>query len=57
MVTPGFIAGEVGEATVQAYTCQIAKHTDIEEMYAASEQLRTRHHAAIRTAFPGIRKG
>jgi hypothetical protein len=57
MVTPGFIAGEVGEATVQAYNCQITKHTDAEEMYAAADQLRKRHHAAIKTAFLRTRKG
>jgi len=51
MVTPGFIAGEVGEATVQAYNCQIAKHTNAEEIYAAADKLRNRHHAAIKTAF------
>lgn len=51
MVTPGFVAGEVGDAIVQAYNTKITTHTDIEEMYAAAEQLRKRHHAAIKTAF------
>ena len=57
MVTPGFIVGEVGEATVQAYNCQIVKHTDAEEIYAAADQLRKRQQAAIKTAFLRTRKG
>lgn len=57
MVTPGFVAGEVGEAIVQAFNCRITRHTDIEEMYAAADELRKRHHAAIKTAFLRARKG
>ncbi len=57
MITPGFVAGEVGEAIVQAYNCKITTHTDIEDMYAAADQLRNRHHAAIKTAFLRARKG
>lgn len=57
MVTPGFVAGEVGEAIVQAYNCKITSHTDVEEMYASADQLRKRHHAAIKTAFLRARKG
>ena len=57
MVTPGFVAGEVGEAVVQAYNRKITSHTDIEEMHAAADQLRKRDHAAIKTAFLRAGKG
>ena len=51
MVTPGFVAGEVGEASVQAHNCTITSHTDVEEMYAAADHLRKRYYAVIKTAF------
>lgn len=58
MITPGFVAGEVGEAVVQAGgSWEILRHTHIEQMYAAADQLRRRHHAAIKTAFLRARKG
>ena len=56
MVTPGFVAGQVGEATVSARTREIEGHTDIEEIYAAANKLRKRHHAAIKAAFIQARR-
>lgn len=57
LVTPGFVAGQVGQATVNARTREIEEHTDIEQIYAAAEKLRKRHHAAIKAAFIQTRKG
>lgn len=57
MVTPGFVVGEVGEAIVQGYDLKITRHSDLERMYAAANELRKRHHAAIKTAFLRARKG
>ena len=57
MITPGFIAGQVGEATVNAQTREIQSHTEIERIYVTSEKLRKRHHAEIKAAFLRARKG
>ena len=51
MVTPGFTAGQVGEAVVHFHTREIVSHTDIKRLYAAAGRLRRRDHAAIKTAF------
>jgi hypothetical protein len=51
LVTPGFVAGQVGAAMVQGRTREIESHTPTGEIYAAAERLRRRHHAAIKTAF------
>ena len=56
MVTPGFVAGQVGEATVRLNTCEIVEHTQPGQIYAAADKLRKRHHAAIKTAFLRARK-
>jgi hypothetical protein len=56
MVTPGFVAGQVGEAVVNAQTREIERHTSTEQIYAAADKLRKRHHAAIKTAFLRTRK-
>jgi hypothetical protein len=51
LVTPGFVAGQVGAAVVQARTREIQSHTPTKEIHAAADRLRKRHHAAIKTAF------
>ena len=56
MVTPGFIAGQVGEIIVDWHTREILSYTSIEEMYAIADKLRKRNHAAIKTAFLRARK-
>jgi hypothetical protein len=57
MVTPGFVAGEVGEAMVQSHNCKLTSHTEIEEMHAAADKLRQLHHVEIETAFLRTRNG
>ena len=57
MVTPGFVAGQVGEAVVNAQTREIESHTDIEQIYSEADKLRKRHHAEIKAAFVRARKG
>jgi hypothetical protein len=57
MVTPGFVAGEVGEAMVHSHNCKLTSHTDIKEMHAAANKLRQLHHVAIETAFLRARNG
>jgi propanediol dehydratase small subunit len=36
---------------VNAQTREIERHTSTEQIYAAADKLRKRHHAAIKTAF------
>ena len=57
MVTPGFVAGVVGQAVVNSETVGIESHTDAEQMYAAADELRNRNHAAIKAAFLRAREG
>ena len=57
MVTPGFVAGQVGEAAINAETRQIESHTDIDQIHVAAHKLRKRHDAATKTAFLQARKG
>ena len=57
LVTPGFVAGQVGEAILSMATREIESHTKIEEIHAAADKLRRRHHAAIKAAFLQARKG
>src|SRR5438128_1049224 len=57
LVTPGFVAGQVGEAVVSLPTREIVSCTNIEQIYVAATRLRKRHHAAIKTAFLRARKG
>jgi hypothetical protein len=56
-VTPGFVAGQVGEAAVNIRTREIESQTDTTQIHAAADKLRTRHHAAIKAAFIQARKG
>ena len=51
LVTPGFVAGQVGEATINLNTGELQDNTDSEQIYLSADKLRKRHHAAIRTAF------
>jgi len=57
MITPGFIAGQVGEATVNEQTREIQQHTEVERIHATADKLRKRHHAEIKAAFLRARKG
>jgi hypothetical protein len=57
LVTPGFIAGQVGEAVVSLNTRALLSHTGPKQIHAAAAKLRKRHHAAIKTAFLRARKG
>jgi hypothetical protein len=50
-VTPGFVAGQVGEAQIDLKTGEIEHHTDIEQIYDRAEKLRKRHQTAIKAAF------
>ena len=51
LVTPGFVAGQVGEATLNLNTGELQDHTDTEQIYLPADKLRKRHHAAIKAAF------
>jgi hypothetical protein len=51
MITPGFVAGQVGEASVNLNTGEIESHTSIEQIYDRAEKLRKRHRASIKAAF------
>ena len=57
LVTPGFVAGQVGEATINLNTGELQDHTDTEEIYLSADKLRKRHHAAIKAAFLRAREG
>jgi hypothetical protein len=57
LVTPGFVAGQVGEAAVNLQTREVENHTDVKHIHAAASTLRKRHHAAIKAAFIRARKG
>jgi len=56
-VTPGFMAGQVGEATISLDTGEMQVSTGVEEMYVAADKLRKRHDAAIKAAFLRTRRG
>lgn len=56
MITPGLTVGQVGEAQVHFQTREFIGHTEIEDIHAAADRLRKRHHAAIKTAFLQARK-
>ena len=51
LVTPGFVAGQVGEVYVSWQTHEITSHTAIEQIYAEAETLKKRHDAEIQAAF------
>jgi hypothetical protein len=57
LVTPGFVAGPVGEASINLNTGELESHSSMESIYLAAEELRKRHHAAIKAAFLRTRKG
>lgn len=57
LVTPGFVAGPVGEADVNFNTREIVSHTAIAQIHASANKLRKRHHAAIGAAFIRTGKG
>jgi hypothetical protein len=57
LVTPGFVAGQVGEASISLSTGELEGHSGMESIYLAAEELRKRHHAAIKAAFIRARKG
>ena len=57
MITPGFVAGQVGEALVSLYHSEIISHTEIETMYSAAAQLREQYGAEIEAAFLQTRNG
>ena len=57
LVTPGFVAGQVGEATINLNTGEMEEHTETEQIYLSADKLRKRHHAAIKAAFLRAREG
>ena len=57
LVTPGFVAGQAGGATIDLNTGEMRHHTDTEQIYLSADKLRKRHHAAIRAAFLRAREG
>jgi len=57
LVTPGFVAGQVGEASINLNTGEMEDHTDKERIYLSADKLRKRHHAAIKAAFLRAREG
>ena len=57
LVTPGFIAGQVGKASINSDTGDLEGHSGMEQIYRAAEELSKRHHAAIKAAFIRARKG
>jgi hypothetical protein len=57
MVTPGFIAGQVGEAIVSSQTRELLNHTEIEKMYSAAAKLRKKYGTEIEAAFLQTRNG
>jgi hypothetical protein len=56
-VTPGFVAGLVGEAVIGLNSGEIEQRTRTDQIYATADKLRKRHHAAIEAAFLRARNG
>lgn len=56
-ITPGFVAGKVGEADVSLAGREIESHTPIEQIHEMANKLRKQKHAAIKAAFVQARKG
>jgi len=50
-VTPGFVAGQVGRVTISSSSGELQDWTDKEEVYSSADELRKRHHVAIKAAF------
>lgn len=57
LVTPGFVAGRVGEASINLSNGDLEGHSGVEQIHLAADKLRKRHHAAIKAAFIRARKG
>jgi hypothetical protein len=51
LVTPGFVAGQVGEVWLSWQNHEIVSHTALEQIYAEAETLKARHDAEIQAAF------
>ena len=51
LVTPGFVAGQVGEAAVSLHTLEIIAHTEIEKMKKAAVKLSKEYDSEIKAAF------
>jgi hypothetical protein len=54
--TPGFVAGEVGEALVDASTAEILSLTDIDLLHRQGRKLGKQHGAEIEAAFSRARR-
>jgi len=54
--TPGFVAGQVGEALVDASTGEILKLTDIELLHQRGRRLGKQYSAEIEAAFSRARR-
>lgn len=54
--TPGFVAGEVGEALVNASTGEILSLTDIDLLHQQGRKLGKQHSAEIEAAFSRARR-
>lgn len=54
--TPGFVAGEVGEALVNASTGEILSLTDIDVLHQQGRKLGKQHSAEIEAAFSRARR-
>jgi|GEM_PF-1993987 len=55
--TPGFVAGEVGEALVNASTGEVLSLTDIDLLHKQGKKLGKQHSAEIEAAFSRARRG
>lgn len=51
LITPGFVAGQVGEATVALHTLEILSHTEPEQMKKAAVKLSKKYDSEIKAAF------
>ncbi len=56
LITPGFVAGQVGEAAVSLNTPEIIAHTEIEKMRKAAVRLRKKYDSEIKAAFLRARR-
>jgi hypothetical protein len=54
--TPGFVAGQVGEALVSASTGEILSLTDIDLLHQQGRKLGKQHRAEIEAAFSRARR-
>mgnify|MGYP000863210518 CR=1 FL=1 len=56
LITPGFIAGQVGEAAVSLHDLEIIAHTEIEKMHKVAMKLRKKYDSEIKAAFLRARR-